>query len=129
MEQKIADAILAKLEALEMLINKNKPLEPKKNVGKICLIRSYASGVHCGEVMDEFFTAAGKVVILKNSRRIHYWSGAASLSQIANDGIKNKESSRLTQELIEIEIVNVCETIPISEKALKQLAAHPIWQA
>lgn len=121
--------ILERLAQLESLLKKGQPSEPKKNVGKICLIRSYASGVHFGEVIDEFFTPAGKVVILKDSRRIHYWSGAASLTQIANDGIKNKDSSRLTQTLGEIEVVNVCETIPISEKAIKQLESHPIWQA
>lgn len=121
--------ILERLAQLEALLKKGQPSNPKKNVGKICLIRSYASGVHFGEVVDEYYTAAGKVVILKDSRRIHYWSGAASLTQIANDGIKNKESSRLTQPVPEIEVVNVCETIPISEKALKNLAAHPIWQA
>lgn len=121
--------ILEKLAELEKTLKKGQPSEPKKNVGKICLVRSYASGVHFGEVIDEFFTAAGKVVILKDSRRIHYWSGAASLTQIANDGIKNKDSSRLTQILPEIEVVNVCETIPISEKAIKQLESHPIWQA
>lgn len=121
--------ILEKLAELEKTLKKGQPSEPKKNVGKICLVRSYASGVHFGEVIDEFFTAAGKVVILKDSRRIHYWSGAASLTQIANDGIKNKDSSRLTQILPEIEVVNVCETIPISQKAIKQLESHPIWQA
>lgn len=121
--------ILEKLAELEKTLKKGQPSEPKKNVGKICLVRSYASGVHFGEVIDEFFTAAGKVVILKDSRRIHYWSGAASLTQIANDGIKNKDSSRLTQIMPEIEVVNVCETIPISEKAIKQLESHPIWQA
>jgi len=92
---------------------------------KKVLIRSYASGVHFGELVSETFTMAGKVVILANSRRIHYWEGAASLSQVAIDGIA---SGRVAMVLPEIEVVNVIETIPLSEVAITNLENQPVWK-
>lgn len=94
-------------------------------IGKKVLIRSYASGVHFGTLLSEDFTPAGKVVVLKDSRRIHYWEGAASLSQVAVDGIK---TGRVACNLDEIEVVNVIETIPLTEKAIKNLEKQPIWK-
>lgn len=94
-------------------------------IGSKVLIRSYGSGVHFGTLENETFTAAGKVVTLSNSRRIHSWEGAASLSQIANDGIK---TGRIAMALPIIEIVNVIETIPLSESAIFNLENHPVWK-
>lgn len=92
---------------------------------KKVLIRSYASGVHFGELASEQFTPSGKVVVLKNSRRIHYWEGAASLSQVANYGITR---GRVTMVLPEIEVVNVIETIPLSQAAINNLENQPVWK-
>lgn len=89
------------------------------------LIRSYASGVHFGELVSEVFTPAGKVVVLANSRRIHYWEGAASLSQVAIEGIA---SGRVAMTLPEIEITNVIEKIPLSEVAIANLENQPVWK-
>ncbi len=92
---------------------------------KKVLIRSYASGVHFGTLESETFTLSGKVVVLKDSRRIHSWEGAASLSQVATDGIR---SGRVAMMLPKIEIVNVIETIPLSENAISNLENQPVWK-
>lgn len=94
-------------------------------IGRKVLIRSYASGVHFGTLESETFTPAGKVVVLSNSRRIHYWEGAASLSQVAMDGIK---LGRVAMSLPIIEVVNVIETIPLSGAAIANLENQPIWR-
>lgn len=120
--------ILEKLTKLESILENFNQINPKGNVGRICLIRSVNSGVHFGKVIDEFYTPVGKSVILKDSRRIHYWSGAASLTQVANDGIGNKEISKISQKISKIEIVDVCEMLPMSNKAIKQLDSHPVWE-
>jgi hypothetical protein len=95
---------------------------------KWVLVRSYAAGVHFGILESERFTEAGKVVVLLNTRRAHFWSGAASLSQMALEGVKNPEKCRFSVELPEIEIVNVIETIPISPQALSNLKNVPVWK-
>lgn len=97
-----------------------------KMIGKKVLIRSYASGVHFGTLVSEVFTQAGKVVVLENSRRIHRWSGACSCSQIATDGIAG---DRVAMVLPLIEVVNVIETIPLSEKAISNLENQPVWKS
>ena len=94
-------------------------------LGKKVLIRSYASGVHFGTLESENFTLSGKVVVLSNSRRIHYWEGAASLSQVAIEGIKK---GRVTMSLPKIEITNAIETIPLSDAAIINLENQPVWK-
>jgi hypothetical protein len=94
-------------------------------IGKKVLIRSYASGVHFGTLESEQFTLSGKVVMLSNARRIHYWEGAASLSQVAIDGIK---TGRVAMVLPTIEVVNIIETIPLSDAAITNLENQPVWK-
>ena len=94
-------------------------------IGKKVLIRSHLSGVHFGTLESQEFTPSGKVVTLTNSRRVHYWEGAASLSQMAIDGIN---SGRVAMSLDHIEIVNVIETIPMTEKSIANLENQPVWK-
>ena len=95
---------------------------------KPVLIRSYAAGVHFGYLKEEKFTEAGKVVTLVKTRRVYYWSGAASLSQIALEGVTNPNDCKITVEIAENEIVNVIETLPLTEKAFKILNSVKIWK-
>jgi len=92
------------------------------------LIRSYASGVHYGYLKSEQFTQSGKVVTLLNSRRIWCWYGAASLSQLAMEGVKDSSQSKISMIVNSIEIVNVIETIPLTQKALSNLDGVKVWK-
>ena len=93
---------------------------------RICIIRSCASGVHFGEVAETRDTVHGLSVTLKNSRRIHYWEGACSLSQVAMDGIK---AGRVAMELPSIQVENVIEIIPMSESSIDNLKNQPVWKS
>jgi hypothetical protein len=95
-------------------------------IKRICIIRSYASGVHFGEIAETRDTVHGLSVTLKNSRRIHYWEGACSLSQVAMEGIK---TGRVAMELPEIQVENVIEIIPLSDTAIDNLSNQPIWKS
>lgn len=95
---------------------------------KAVLIRSYAAGVHFGYLRDEKFTESGKVVTLINSRRVWAWAGAASLSQMANEGVKTPASCKFSVVVVENEIVNVIETIPLTAAALENLSNVPVWK-
>lgn len=90
------------------------------------LIRSYASGVHFGTLTSLEHTLSGTVVTLENSRRIHYWEGACSCTQIALDGIR---SGRVALALPSIMIINAVEIIPLSDAAIQNLENQPVWQA
>jgi len=95
---------------------------------KPVLIRSYAAGVHFGYLKSEEFTQAGKVVVLVNSRRVWYWEGAASLSQMALEGVKSPDKCKFSVQIELNEIVNVIETIPLTENAFINLSNVPIWK-
>jgi hypothetical protein len=94
-------------------------------LGKKVLIRSENAGVFFGTLISETYTPSGKVVILENSRRIHYWEGAASLSQVALEGIRSGRVAMI--EPIK-EIVGVIETTPLSDSAIFNLENQPIWK-
>lgn len=92
---------------------------------KYCVIRTYSAGVHIGYV-QEFGTKQPQYAKLINSRRLHYWSGAASLSQVALDGVDS--SSRVAMTLPEIELTDVIEVIPCSEKAKEFFEGVKEWK-
>lgn len=52
---------------------------------KYVIVRTYSAGVFAGELESR----TGQEVVLRNARRIWYWSGAASLSQLAMEGTKD----------------------------------------
>lgn len=95
---------------------------------KPVLIRSYAAGVHFGYLKSEKFTEAGKVVVLVKTRRVWYWDGAASLSQMALEGVSKPDKCKFSVEIAENEIVNVIETLPLTEKACNNLYKVSIWR-
>lgn len=97
--------------------------------GKPCvLVRSYGAGVHFGYLENEEFTPSGKVVTLSRTRRVWYWDGAASLSQMALEGVNKPENCKFSVELESNEIVNVIETIPLTEKAMLNLYKVAVWK-
>lgn len=61
------------------------------NIGKKVIIRGDRSGVEFGELVEQ----NGNEVTLKNARRLWYWAGAASLSQLAMDGQKYLKAASL----------------------------------
>lgn len=97
-------------------------------IGKKVLIRSYVAGVHFGTLVSEEYTIAGKVVVLENTRRVHYWEGAASLSQMAMEGVNKPDKCRFTLSIPLVEVVNVIETIPLSDAAILNLENVPVWK-
>ena len=99
----------------------------KEFIGRVVLIRSYSSGVHFGTLERVDDLLSGAAVKLQNARRIHYWEGAASLSQIAKEGV-NQERSRVAMELPEFYCTQVIECIPMSEFALDNLKSAPVWK-
>jgi hypothetical protein len=108
-------------------VNENQLAVPVDGM-KAVLVRSYAAGVHFGFLKSENFTPAGKVVVLVNSRRVWYWDGAASLSQMAVEGVNKPDNCKFSMAVEEIEVVNVIETIMLTGKAMDNLYKIPVWK-
>lgn len=94
--------------------------------GDYVLIRTYSMGVHAGE-LEEFSETR---VVLKNTRRIFYWDGAASLSQLALDGTCAPDNCKFSVELPSIEITSPqgLEIIPVSSKARESICSVKVWK-
>jgi len=98
------------------------------HLNKVVMIRSYGSGVHFGTLVEKNDTQAGVEVELHNSRRVHYWNGAASLSQLAMQGTKEPKDCRIACVVDELTIMGVLEIIPLTESAIKNLESVKIWE-
>lgn len=94
------------------------------NIGKKVLIRGNRSGVEFGELLSQ----NGSEVTLKNARRIWYWDGAASLSQLAKDGTSNPSNCKFTVFVDSITILDAIEIIPCTVKAVKSIEEVKVWK-
>ena len=92
---------------------------------RYCMVRSKAAGVFAGTVEK----VDGQTALLRNARRIWYWEGAASLSQLATDGTNAPEKCRFPCEVSEVLLFEVIEIIPITEKAAASIAGVPEWRS
>lgn len=88
------------------------------------IIRSRDSGVHAGYLRRR----EGAEVELLNSRRIWYWEGAASLSQMALEGVSKPENCKFPAILPTITVLGVCEVIPATKKARKSIEGVEVWK-
>jgi hypothetical protein len=93
-------------------------------IGKTCIVRTYAAGVFLGTVKER----NGKEVLLTNARRIWYWEGAASLSQLANEGTKTPQKCLFPAPVAEILLTEAIEFIPATEAAIASIASVEEWK-
>ena len=97
----------------------------KKPVSPFVLVRCLDAGVHAGVLVSN----KGRTVELRDSIRIWYWSGAASLSELAVYGPKNKDACKFGVPVPKITLLEACEIIvcePAGEAAIKGVKS---WRA
>ena len=87
------------------------------------IIRTYSTGVFAGELKSR----DGKEVVLKNARRLWYWEGAASLSQLAMEGVSKPEECKFPCEVDEITLTEAVEVISCTEQAQKSIKNVNVW--
>jgi len=75
-----------------------------KNGMKYVIVRTYSAGVFAGYLKSR----DGKEMIMLEARRLWYWSGAASLSQLSVDGVKNPSNCKFP---IAVDNVTLTESI------------------
>lgn len=92
--------------------------------GKKVIVRGDTSGVFYGTLADR----NGQEVELTNCRRLWYWDGAASISQLAVEGTKEPDSCKFTVYVDEIIVTDAIEIIPCAEEAIKSIEGVEIWK-
>lgn len=97
----------------------------KNDVKKVkVIVRGDRSGVFFGTLEER----NGQEVTLSNCRRIWYWDGAASISQLAVDGTSKPEECKFTVVVSEILILDAVEIIPCTDRAIKSIESVRIWK-
>ena len=93
-------------------------------IGRVCMVRTYSAGVFIGTVAER----DGKEVTLTNARRIWYWDGAATLSQLATEGTSKPKNCTGPAPVAEVVLTEAIEFIPATEAAIASIAAVPEWK-
>lgn len=93
-------------------------------IGKKVIVRGECSGVFFGTLIER----NGREVVLENCRRIWYWDGAASISQLATDGTKKPDKCKFTVSVNSILILDVIEIIPCTETAIHSIEGVKEWK-
>ena len=88
------------------------------------VVRTFSAGVHCGYLKRQ----DGKIVVLLDAIRIWYWKGAASLSQLAMEGVKDQNESKFSVPVLEITLTEAIEVIKTTEEARKNIEGTPSWK-
>lgn len=92
---------------------------------KYVIVRTYSAGVFAGYLKSR----NGQEVELLNARRLWYWEGAASLSQLAIDGVSKPMKCKFPEEVPVLLVLQAIEIIDVSEKAKKSIDSVSIWKA
>lgn len=91
--------------------------------GHYCIVRSARAGVFAGTVTHR----NGQEVTMTNARRIWYWDGAASLSQLAISGTAKPESCKFPASVPSVVLFEVIEILPATASAEQSIKGVAEW--
>lgn len=100
------------------------PISDYGFIGKRVIVRGDHSGVFFGTLKEK----NGQEVVLTECRRLWYWDGAASISQLAVDGTTNPSECKFTVVVDEIAILDAIEIIPCTPKAIESIESVHVWK-
>ena len=88
-----------------------------------CIVRTYSAGVFAGYVEKR----DGKEVTMRNVRRIWYWAGANSLSQLAVDGTCKPKECKFAVAVDKILVTEAIEILSVTQKAKESIEGVKQW--
>ena len=89
------------------------------------IVRTYTAGVFAGVLESR----NGKEVVVRGARRLWYWSGAASLSQLAVTGTKKPKDCKFPVAVDRVELTEAIEILDVTPEARASIEAVPVWTA
>lgn len=87
------------------------------------IVRTYSAGVFAGYLKSR----DGKESVLIDARRLWYWDGAASLSELAQRGSSKPQNCKFPCTVDEITVTETIEVLSVTEAAQKSIAEVPVW--
>lgn len=97
----------------------------KENNNQKYIIRCDRAGVFYAEIAER----RGDEADLVNARRLWYWEGAASLSQLAMDGVNRPENCKFTVTVPNMTVLGVIEIIHCTEAACVSIDGVREWKS
>ena len=91
---------------------------------RFCIVRCYGAGVFFARVKR----LDGQNAELCDVRRLWYWAGACSLSQLAQEGTKRPGNCKFTITIPTMTVTQVLEIIPCSDAAVESISRVPEWK-
>lgn len=94
----------------------------KKN--QYVIVRTYSAGVFAGYLVSK----KDQEAVIRQARRLWYWKGAASLSQLANDGVTCPNECKFPASVERIEVTQAIEILAVTAKGQKSIEGVPEWK-
>jgi hypothetical protein len=116
--------INGKKYVLKESICENKKAELKKGLS-YCIVRTYSAGVFAGYYDMKTKGQEGTVF---NARRLWYWDGANSLSELALHGVSKPNTCKFPEEVSEVQLKQIIEVLPCTERARLSISSVKIWK-
>ena len=92
-------------------------------IGEKVLVRGIQSGVYFGELVSQ----DKQEVEMKNVRNLWCWNGANTLLDLAENGAQRKDDCKFSNKVDSIVLTDICEIVPCSDKAIKNIEDVPEW--
>lgn len=89
------------------------------------IVRTVNAGVFAGTLTETDLSNGS--VTLQNARRLWYWAGAASLSQLAQEGTKQPKDCKFPTEVDQVILLGVIEILSVTADAKDSIAEVPVW--
>lgn len=91
------------------------------------IVRTKNAGVFAGELKS--FSVPNRHAIMTSARRLWYWDGAASLSQLAMQGVSKPKNCKFPTPVDRVELFEVVEVLDVTDAARASIEAVPKWEA
>jgi hypothetical protein len=95
----------------------------KKTTKKKVIVRTYSAGVFYGTLESH----KGQEVVLSNARRIWYWDGAASLSELAQRGTSKPQNCKFPIAVSEVTLTQAIEILATTKESQRSIEGVPVW--
>lgn len=96
------------------------PVEPS-----YVIVRTENAGVAAGTLTAR--SDDGRRAVLTGARRIWYWDGAATLSELATAGTSKPGGCRFPAPVDSVELLEVIEVLAVTEQAQASIEKVPVW--
>jgi hypothetical protein len=95
----------------------------KKAVKPYVIVRTDSAGVFAGTLESR----NGKEVVLSTARRLWYWAGAASLSQLAVSGTSKPAACKFPVAVPSATLTEAIEILDVTPAAQASIEAVKVW--